>query len=208
LAAIHRSCTAESDTDLCSIGARYAMFAPSFHTADAGAGGHPTADRIIRGWELFAEHVDPDVVDAVFAIHADPDRLGRRLAAFPATLLHGDAKLENLGLGPDGRLVAIDWGDLTGLGPREIDVAWFALKGAARIGCAPSAVFADYEVAAGSSLEPGALHLVCVGSLAQMGFRFANGAYDAGPEPPDVARVLLDWWTERASTALDTLGTL
>jgi len=53
---------------------------------------------------------------------------GRRLDRFPSTLLHGDAKLENLGLGSSG-LVAIDWGDLTGFGPPEIDVAWYALQG-------------------------------------------------------------------------------
>jgi hypothetical protein len=105
-----------------------------------GAGRPPLADRIVHGWELFEPHVDHDVAAAVFAVHRDPEPLGRRLARFPSTLLHGDAKLENLGLSSHG-LVAIDWGDLTGFGPREVDVAWFALKGTARIGCSPGEIY-------------------------------------------------------------------
>lgn len=42
------------------------------------------------------------------------------------TLLHGDAKPENFGLA-DTRLVAVDWGALTGPGQAEFDVARFAL---------------------------------------------------------------------------------
>jgi hypothetical protein len=136
LATIDDACEGESGEGLCPIGARYAMFAPAFHAPGSVSGAHPLADRIVQGWDLFEQHIDHDIAAAVFAVHHDPARLGRRLARFSPTLLHGDAKLENLGLNPDG-LVAIDWGDLTGLGPREVDVAWFALKGAARIGCPP-----------------------------------------------------------------------
>ena len=144
----------------------------------------------------------------MFAIHGDGgERLGRRLKRFSSTLLHGDAKLENLGLRRGG-LVAIDWGDLTGFGPPEVDLAWYALKGAARIGCAPDALFGDYRAAARRPLEPEALDLASVGSLAQMGFRFAVGAFASGPEPTDVAMSLLEWWAARAAAALDRLGTI
>jgi hypothetical protein len=207
LAAIHDASEGQSGEGLCPIGARYAMFAPAFHVPAGAPGAHPLADRIAQGWDLFAQHVDQDTAAAVFAVHRDPGRLGRRLARFSPTLLHGDAKLENLGLSADG-LVAIDWGDLTGFGPREVDVAWFALKGAPRIGCAPDELFADYEAAAGRPMAPEALDLACVGSLAQMGFRFAAGAFASGPEPPEVAAAQLAWWTERASAALDRLGSI
>jgi hypothetical protein len=205
LAAVHEASVHESDDSLCALGARYSMFAPDRHLDDPGPGAHPLGARIGRGWELFAEHVDGDVVAAVFAIHRDPEPLARRLAGFPATLLHGDAKLENLGLS-DGSLVAIDWGDLTGHGPREVDVGWLALKGAARIGCSPDEVFAGYEEAGGHALDPDAVDLVCVGSLAQMGFRFALGALASGPDPPEVAAHQLKWWTARAAAALDRIG--
>jgi hypothetical protein len=208
LAAFHEAFSDQPSQDLCTLGARYAMFAPAFHAADPGPGRHPLAERIAAGWELFAEHVDSDIVDAVFAIHRDGgERLGGRLDRFSSTLLHGDAKLENLGLSK-GNLVAIDWGDLTGFGPREVDLAWYALKGAARIGCTPDELFGDYQAAARRPLEPEALDLTSVGSLAQMGFRFAVGAFASGPEPTDVAARQLEWWTARAAAALDRLGTI
>lgn len=208
LAALHGHFRGMQADHLCSIAARYAMFSPAFHATDAGSGRHPIADRIIRGWSLFEEHVDPDVVQAVFTVHREPERLERALADAPTTLLHGDVKLENLGLWPDGRLVAIDWGELTGVGPREIDVAWYALKSAARTGCSPAAIFADYEAAASEPLDSGVLDVVCIGSLAQMGFRFALGAYDTGPEPTVIAGQLLAWWVERARAALARTGSI
>jgi hypothetical protein len=206
LARLHDVGRQEPLQPLCPIGARYGMFAPALHAADPGPGPHPSRDFILAGWETFADLVDADVVDAVFVVHRDPGVLGRPLARFPATVLHGDAKLENLGLGPSG-VVAVDWGDLTGFGPREVDVAWYALKGAARIGGSPGDVFDDYEMAAGRPLEAEALDLVCIGSLAQMGFRFAAFsvlAESAGDRA--VAAAQLSWWTERARLALDRVG--
>ena len=207
LATIHEAFGGESGQGLCPLGARYAMFAPALHVSDGAPGAHPLADRIVQGWDLFAQHVDHDIAEAVLAVHSDPERLGRRLARCAPTLLHGDAKLENLGLSRRG-LVAIDWGDLTGFGPREVDVGWFALKGAARIGCDPEEIFADYEAVSGRPMEPEALDLVCIGSLAQMGFRFAVGAFASGPDTPQVAASKLTWWTARVSAALDRLGSI
>jgi phosphotransferase family enzyme len=205
LAAFHDAFTGEPAEGLCSNAARYGMFAPAFHAADAAPGPHPLAARIVAGWELFAEHVDADLVGAIFAVHQEPEILGRRLARFPWTLLHGDAKLENLGLGSND-LVAIDWGDLTGFGPPEVDLCWYALKGAARIGCSPDELFADYQAATTRPLEPEALDLACIGSLAQMGFRFAVGAFASGPASHGVDAAQLAWWTARARTALDRVG--
>jgi len=206
LAGMHDGFANETAQGLCSIASRYAMFAPTFHHSDDGPGRHPLSDRIDLGWELFAEHVDSDVVEAIFAVHRAPDVLERRLEQFPPTLLHGDAKLENLGLSPAGKLVAIDWGDLTGVGPCEVDVAWYALKGSVRIGRSPDALFVQYERARGRPLDPDATDLACLGSLAQMGFRFAVGAFASGPEPAEIAVSQLDWWIARVRDALDRIG--
>jgi aminoglycoside phosphotransferase (APT) family kinase protein len=135
-------------------------------------------------------------------------RLARRLECFPATLLHGDAKLGNLGFGPR-RLVAIDWGDLTGFGPTEIDVAWYALMNTWRIGGVESDVFGDCEAAAGHRLDPEALDLACIGSLAQMGYRLAGSAVVASrPEIRAAAATQLTWWTDKVTAALDRWGPL
>jgi hypothetical protein len=207
LSAMHEHCTGENVDGLCSIAARYAMFAPTFHAADHGPGRHPMADRFQLGWNLFAEHADRDLADAIAAVHRNPERLGRRLEQFPLTLLHGDAKLENLGH-TTNRIVAIDWGDLSGIGPREVDVAWYALKGATRIECTPDELFRQYEEVSGVHLDPEAVDLACVGSLAQMGFRLALGAFDKGPEPTEIATTQLEWWQQRAHAALDRLNTV
>jgi hypothetical protein len=207
LSAMHEAFMGETGEGLCSLGARYGMFAPHLHADDPGPAPHPLGARIGLGWELFAEHVDSDVVEAVFEVHRDPEPLARRLSRFPPTLLHGDAKLENLGLSGD-ILVAIDWGDLTGFGPREVEAGWFAVKAATRIGCLPDEVFADYETTSGRGLDPDALDLVSVGSLAQMGFRFALGAFASGLDEPEVAAEQLQWWTVRAAAALDRIGPL
>jgi aminoglycoside phosphotransferase (APT) family kinase protein len=74
----------------------------------------------------------PDVVpaeisEAVMAVHEDPTGLAEALmASAPPTLVHGDDRLENFGLNGN-RLVAIDWGELTGIGPAAIDVARLAV---------------------------------------------------------------------------------
>ena len=65
--AMHDKSRRESIRSLCSIAARYAMFAPSFHATDTGPGRHPMADRMQVGWDLFAEHVDHDTAEAIFA---------------------------------------------------------------------------------------------------------------------------------------------
>src|SRR5262249_16843938 len=154
---------------------------PSFHRGDAGPGAHPLRERIVAGWDTFFELVPRDVGLAVRAVHDDPRPLGRALEQFPSTLLHGDAKLENLG-GSGDKTVLIDWGELTGFGPAEVDVAWYALKGSARLNADPDAVFDDYEAESGNALDPRALDLVCVGSLAQMGFRMALSRVHGQPD--------------------------
>lgn len=207
LSAMHDGCVELWTDDTCSIAARYSIFAPAFHAQDDGPNAHPRQDRILRGWDLFQQHVDADVVAAVFAVHRDPGPIGRNLARFAPTLLHGDAKLENLGLRTD-EFVAIDWGDLTGFGPREIDIAWFALTTAARIGCTADEIFREYESGCSGPMKLEPLDLACVGALAQMGFRLAIAAFDSGSEGSNAASAQLTWWVARVRRALDRLGSI
>ena len=182
------------------------MFAPQIHATDNGPGTHPRRQLILSGWALFAEHAPPDIVAAVFAVHRDPTFLTDRLAHHSPTLLHGDTKIPNLGLGRRG-LIAIDWGDLTGFGPPEVDVAWYALMNEQNIGTTPDETFSDYQAVAARPLEPEALDLACIGSLAQMGFKLANQALQ-GPTPniPAGADTRLTWWCRRVGLALSGPG--
>ena len=194
---------------LCPEGARYRMFAPGVLSDDDGPNPHPARDRILAGWEAFAETVDADILDAVDAVHRDPDSLGRRLAAACRcpTILHGDAKPENLGV-TNGRLTAIDWGELTGVGAREVDVAWFAVMSTrSRLDVDPDEVFTLYEQAGGSPLDPVMLDLTYLGSLAQMGFYLAAVARDARqPATRHTAATRLAWWVDRVRVSLERAG--
>jgi hypothetical protein len=204
LAELHRAWQGHQLDGLCSPEARYGLFAPRLHAADDGPNRHPARDIILAGWRSFAELVPTDVADAVFAVHQRPELLAAALmASAPATLVHGDAKLENLGV-CGNRLVAIDWGELTGLGPAEIDVAWLAVMSGWRMHVLPDEVFAAYDQHADRRLDPRALDLACIGSLAQMGFKLA--ARCRAPDQPirERAALLLDWWVARVREALAT----
>jgi hypothetical protein len=206
LAALHELGRHETPQQLCPLGARYQMFAPHIHEADNGPGSHPRRQFIVSGWALFAEHAPADIVDAVFAVHRDPTSLADRLAHHPTTLLHGDTKIPNLGLGPHG-LIAIDWGDLTGFGPPEVDVAWYALMNEQNLGTTPDEIFADYQAVAARPLEPEALDLACIGSLAQMGFKLPSPAlHGSTPNILHGADNRLTWWCRRVDLALERTG--
>ena len=205
LAAFHEAGRNEPIQHLCPIGAHYGMFRP---LADRRPGANPNRDRIVAGWEIFAHEADADVAAVALALHCEPEILGRRLARLDATLVHGDVKLENLGLGPN-LLIAVDWGDLTGFGPIEIDVAWYAVQNTWRIGGSPGDAFADYEAVASRPLDRESLDLACVGSLAQMGWKLAHRAVtDEQAKVRTAARAQLDWWTARVRAALDRVGSL
>ena len=202
LAALHRAWEGRAIAGLCRPAARYELFAPRQHAPNCGPNPHPNRALILAGWDTFAKLVPTDVAEAVFAVHAHPERLAEALvASAPATLVHGDAKLENLGLDGD-RLVAIDWGELTGSGPAEIDVAWFAIMSGCRLDCLPDEVFAAYEQRASRRLDPRALDLACIGSLAQMGFKLAGRSLVKNEPTRARATTLLEWWVARTRQAL------
>lgn len=191
----------------CSVGARLGLFAPQLHAEDEGPNPHPARDLIVDGWALFPELVPADSAQAVTEVHRLPHRLAHRIAASaPSTLLHGDAKPENLGAAGD-RLVAIDWGELTGSGPAETDLAWFAMQAAWRLDVSPADIFDGYEAHATRPCDPTALDLACIGAMAQMGFKLAFRTLRAGDEAVRArATTLLSWWTTRVADALIRTG--
>lgn len=203
LAAMHAAWEGFS-APYCSVAARLRLFAPAVHAADDGHHPHPLRESIVEGWDVFADLVPSQVAAVVAGVHEAPELLARRLerAASP-TLLHGDVKPENLGLS-DGQLVAIDWGELTGTGPAETDVAWFAVQGTWRVDMLPDEVFWLYDQHATRPLDRTALDLACVGAVAQMGFKLALRAVRAPDEGVRArARTLLAWWVSRVDEALE-----
>ena len=210
LARFHADFEGSELADLCSPGRRHSLCVPAMHRADEGPNGFRVRDHLLAGWGVFAEKWPDDVVDAIFAIHDEPGLLDRALASTaPWTMLHGDARLENLGLRGDA-LVAIDWGELTGTGPAEMDLVWFASMGTAvlpgaptwRIDAMPGDVFDIYASHSARPLDRRALDLACLGNVAMSGWYFCVQMGDEAT----VARTaeLEDWWLARARQALES----
>jgi hypothetical protein len=212
LASLHQAFEGCELGGLCTPADRHRIAAPAFHRADIGPNPCPFSAAVLHGWDHFGERVPADVASAIFAVLEDPAALGRELESVGAsTLLHGDAKLGNVGLG-DGRLVLIDWGELTSTGPAELDLTWLAAtattppqrRGTWAIDAMPDELFRRYVEHAGGRVDPRALDLACIGQLAQQGFILAAFIAHA-PDSAGGSRCsrLLDWWTARVRTALD-----
>jgi len=210
---LHQGLENHDFTGLCTPAERVMLGSPSFHRDDTGPNPCPFGMVLVAGWEQFAEQAPDDVVAAIFAVFDDPAALGAQLEdAGRPTLLHGDAKLNNMGL-RDGRLVLIDWGEVTGTGPAEMDVSWFVatstfwMPGSSTwaVDALPDELIRVYEDRGGRRLDPRAWDLACIGMLAQMGSLLAMTVV-AGPDDMTRARSiqLLDWWVARVRRALDT----
>lgn len=113
----------------------------------------------------------------------------------PLTLLHGDYKLGNLGTGPDGRSILLDWA-LPGQGPPCSDLAHYLCLNAARLPEPKEAVVEAYRAALEQlGVDTGGwfdrqLALCLLGYGCLMGWEKAHGG---GAE--------LAWWQDRALAA-------
>lgn len=214
LAQLHSDLEGTECRALCTPADRHRLAAPSFHRTDSGPNPCPFGKILVRGWERFGDQAPADVASAIFAVLGDDlDRYGRELelAAHP-TLLHGDVKLGNIGL-RGRRLVLIDWSELSGIGPGEMDLTWFAATATCAMPGAgtwafdgmPDDLFRAYEAHAGRRLDPRALDLACIGQLAQQGFLLASvAASDRESAPALRAAQMLDWWVSRVRQSLET----
>jgi hypothetical protein len=85
------------------------------------------AERLLPGWDLFDRHASPGARDVIAAVSADPIALIRELEAQPATLIHGDLKLANVGIAADGTVEVVDW-QMVMLAPVAIELGWFLVS--------------------------------------------------------------------------------
>jgi hypothetical protein len=111
---------------------RLRLFAPDNLAGEAAVADPPVVVRgAVQGWPRLAERV-PDVSRLVGAIHADPRPLADAMQATPATFLHGDWRMGNLGRHEDGRTILLDWA-LPGSGPVCWDLGWYLALNRARL---------------------------------------------------------------------------
>lgn len=90
---------------------------------------NPIPPILVDGWSLLQELLEPDVVDVLDRLYADPQPLCDALARYPMTLVHGDYRGPNLGIAwqPVPQAIVFDW-QLAGYSAATIDLAWFFAK--------------------------------------------------------------------------------
>ena len=190
----------EDDLDLLSVSCRYTAFNPSWLAAEEARGWPVPVPKIADdGWQRFAARCPRVVREAVTALRHEIDPLVQALAATPASFLHGDWKLGNMGSQPDGRTILLDW-TYPGAGPPLHDLAWYLALNAARL---PEAKEDAIDALRGSLEDRGIetstwweaqLDLCLLGCLVQFGWEKALGDDDE-----------LTWWCERAERGVDRL---
>lgn len=185
----------EGDVPWCSTRDRLTLFMP-----DPGKlADFRIADDILRGWELFFRYAPRDVGELVRSLFDDIGPLERALGQLPSRLLHGDLKLDNIGLCPDGALSLIDW-SMPMVAPVAIELGWFLAMNSRVLPVSLEEAMAAYTSYATIDRRLREHHesmTVLCGLL----LRAWRKALDAASGEP--AELL--WWCERASSAASTV---
>ncbi len=151
------------------------------------------------GWRQLPER-SPLLSSMARAVHDEPELVAEPMATTPATFLHGDWKMGNLGTHPDGRTILIDWA-YPGSGPGCWDLCWYLALNRARLPEAKEAAIERYRAAleaAGVDTESwwqAQLDLCVIGMMATFGWEKALGDGDE-----------LAWWEAQVDVALRRQG--
>ncbi len=134
------------DIDVVSPTTRYLELSPRTAQREAALGSdHIVPPLIAQGWPLFAK-VAPAAAEVVSPLTLDPAPLVDALATTPSTLVHGNWKFDNLGSGPDGRTILLDW-ETPGRGSGLTDLAWYLAINCRRLPQSKEETIQAYRVA-------------------------------------------------------------
>jgi hypothetical protein len=203
LAAVHASFWGwEDSVGLMPLANRYCWFSPAALECEAALGTTEPVPGIARdGWAHLPGRA-PEMAKALAPLLRGPWELVEALAGEPQTFLHGDWKVANLGTGPDGRTVLIDWA-LPGTGPPLIELAHYIGLNRARlpVGHSKEDAIETYRVALerrGIATNPWwdrQLSLCLLGMMVLLGWEKAYGDDDE-----------LAWWEARVLEGVTLLG--
>ena len=109
MAALHRVAVPAADlVPWCDVGKRVSLLTPQTAAIAVEYQGRIAPD-LIAGWPLFEKHASPRAVEIIRALWEDDSTLVAALGEMPASLLHGDMKLDNVGIDDDGVVWLVDW---------------------------------------------------------------------------------------------------
>jgi hypothetical protein len=190
----------DDDIGLVPMENRWSAFGPDWLAAEAALGWpEPVPLIAAEGWTRFDERAPDDVVDIVQSLRHDLDPLVVAARSTPWTFLHGDWKLGNVGSGPDGRTVLLDW-TYPGAGPVGHDLAWYLALNRARLPeskedsiVALRESLETHGVATNGWWEP-QIELCLLGALVQFGWEKALGDDEE-----------LGWWCDQARVGAERL---
>jgi len=201
MAALHATFW-ERRIDVVSPADRYLELSPRMAAAEAALGSDHLVPRLVaQGWPLL-EEVAPALARVVVPLVQEPGPLVGALGATPATFVHGNWKLDNLGTDDLGRTVLLDW-ELPGTGAAASDLAWYLAINCRRLPTTKEQTIETYRAALerhGIPTDPWwdrQLGLCLIGAMVQFGWEKALGGYDDE----------LAWWEEQVVRAAPLLET-
>ncbi len=200
---------------LCGSHQLFTSLSPTAVAREASTGArHAVLSHLRDGWALLDRLDAPDVASAMRALHEDPTPFVDALVRYPATLVHGDPKRENMGLTCDAtpRLVLLDW-QFVSAQPPAVDLAW-TLLWSGPVAVSRETVIARYRdqlaLRLGAAFderdwEP-QLSLALLGQC----LRSMGAMLDLAYNNPDAVtrnalQAELPWWTEQARLGLKWL---
>jgi len=158
-------------------------------------------DSVTRGWTAALERLPPPLFALMTTPAAELSPFWERL---PRTLVHGDVKVANFALLPDGRVAAFDWA-IVGAAPASIDIGWYLAVNATRLAGSKEDTLARYRRLLTARLtEPlsNALWATLVRSAIIFGARMLlwSKALAVEAERPG-ALAEWNWWVEQLEAA-------
>jgi hypothetical protein len=163
----------------------------------AGPAREAVGDRILPGWDAFDLRAPTAARALINSLGEDPQPLLDVLERLPSTLIHGDLKLANVGIEPDGVIDLVDW-QLVMLAPVAVELGWFLVANVNSLPLAPAEVLDRYWRAIGSDGAPQNDAAILVGLLlrgwrkgydVEAGLTLASGVSAVDD---------LAWWCDRA----------
>ena len=173
--------------------ARWAWFGDAALDGERSLGWPEKVPRVAaEGWARFAQRAPGDVARVVRDLLRDASPLAVALRDTPSCLLHGDVKASNVGQGPDGRTVLVDWA-YVGEGPACHELAWHLALDRRRLPVSKEATVAAFRAGLERHGVPTAgwwerqLGLSLLGAVVQFGWEKALGDDEE-----------LAWWCDAA----------
>ncbi|MFF2805189.1 phosphotransferase family protein [Streptomyces sp. NPDC058051] len=151
---------------------------------------------VAAGWELFDRRAPRHVRSLLHAVRDDVGLLLTSLDKLPTTSLHGDLKLDNMGVDRTGVLWLIDWA-LAVRGPACVELGWFMAANAGRLALHPQQVVDLYADVAAMEVGLRDLHdaMTALCGLLLRGWRMAlDTETGTGADA-------FGWWCELAGQA-------